>query len=344
MKRYFLILVLISWVSAQDFTAHLIPTLSWDIKLRSGYDSNSLRLSSDEQDEAGLEPTILGSVNTFDSYYQRIAARLTGRYRLSGNKQELEIRLEPSLTGYMQVSQKRYSGVTLSVDYTWGAYRHLVGQIRRLNQYYLRDYRDRDRSTENYAGCYFSDADHSLELSLPLAYRVWLAAEGGYLQRYYEKPFTEFDLDIYYGSLRFNSSRWRPFTVGLRYKYGYAANITLHATARASTLDRSYRFVEIYLPLRYRMAGTMLSSVGINLKTEMRQYAVEDYDDPLHSGRFHRDVKLDFWVRRPVSRDINLELTLRHRTRTTDSAFEWVEDLKSFRQIQCRLDLTWKLY
>ena len=87
----------------------------------------------------------------------------------------------------------------------------------------------------------------------------------------------------------------------------------------------------------------MISEIGVSLRTEYRVYDAEDVNDPLHSGRSHMDSKYDIWLKKKLTEDIGITLTSRYRARTTDSSYNWVNDLKSFKQLQFWFNIEWDL-
>ncbi|NQT97133.1 MAG: hypothetical protein HQ562_05265 [Candidatus Marinimicrobia bacterium] len=342
MKKIFFLSLCITAVYSQSLVDYLIPARDWSFQFRNGYDSNVLRLSVLEQERAATNLRILGAMSTFDSYFYRIGGSVTANYRLQGRDRALTLNFSPGLTHYVHSPEKHYTTLAFDIDYSWGAYRHLKFRINRLNNFHLREYIDRDVAAATLEICNFSDANHSLIFSFPVARRTWLTFSGGYLQRYYQLPFTEFDLDIYHSAFRF-SRTWRHLlSLALEIKTGYANNITLGRTARSSAMDRSYRFFEFYGPLRLRQLLPGLDEIGTALRCEWRYYQVENPDDPLHSGRNHQDLKLDVWIKRTVFEGLTIKLNLRYRVRDTSSDYEWVSDLKSFHQLQTWLDLNWQ--
>ena len=52
-------------------------------------------------------------------------------------------------------------------------------------------------------------------------------------------------------------------------------------------------------------------------------------------------MKIDFWVNKKINERLDITLNSRFRTRTTDSSYEWVKDLKSFKQIQLWCKIKW---
>lgn len=320
------------------FQAPLFYTLA----LTQGYDSNVLRLSSWEQELSAQDESLLGAMQTFDSYYVRSRLTVSKTVYFPNRKRKMTTALDISRSHYVQSPDRRHWRAAFKLSYRWGAYKRLTFYASRLNRYYLRDYLDRDLSGERLAKCYFSDEDHRLTLSYPGGKRVWFTGTAGFLQRYYSKPFPEFDLNIWYLTGRL-SLRWPSAGVlAVESEIGNADNIGLNTTARASSLDRGYRYWEIYVPLKFTVDLGIVEEIGTAYRGEFRFYRAETFDDPLHSGRNHRDTKVDVWARQRIGKHLALKFTLRWRQRTTYSTYSWVEDLKSFHQIQTWLQLDWK--
>ena len=84
-------------------------------------------------------------------------------------------------------------------------------------------------------------------------------------------------------------------------------------------------------------------AVGFSLRTDFRQYKVEDIGDPLHSGRSHKETKFDIWGKKNVKENLMISCTIRFRSRFTDSHYDWVSELKSFNQIQAWISIEWKM-
>ena len=101
--------------------------------------------------------------------------------------------------------------------------------------------------------------------------------------------------------------------------------------------------METFIPIKVNKNLPILSEIGVSLRTEYRVYEAEDVNDPLHSGRSHMDSKYDIWLKKKLTEDIGITLTSRYRSRTTDSSYNWVNDLKSFKQLQFWFNIEWDL-
>jgi hypothetical protein len=170
---------------------------------------------------------------------------------------------------------------------------------------------------------------------------MWYSFGIGYLQRYYDNPFTEFDLDIYYTRFRLNKRIKKFGTVSLQIDRISAENISYKKTAVSSNFNRSYEGFEWYLPIKLDKKLSYFNQVGLSLRQEIRVYEAEALDDALHSGRDHKDLKIDLWISKKISNDIEVTFSSRFRQRDTESSYDWVSDLKSFKQMQMWCKIKW---
>ncbi len=330
--RYLLLIFLVSQIFAVNITGFF--PLNGRIGLTPGYDSNVLRLSGDEKGEAALDPSLLGSMNTFDSPYIRLNGSISSRYRLKHRTNYIRLYLSAGYTTYSHTEEKSYSAGQSSIIYQWKRLFRIGMYHRKLNDFYLRNYLDRDKSNDSYIPCYFSDEETGVDFSYPFTRRMWVVARLLKLKRYYNGEFAEFDLDIYGSRLGLNFEVFERLNTSVDILYSFADNFTYGETARASSFDRSYTSIEWYLPVSYSLKHDIFSELGMAVRQEHRMYAAESLDDPLHSGRDHIDRKFDIWIQTKLSDQVNAKLQSRFRTRTTHSEYEWVEDLKSFKQVQ----------
>jgi len=313
---------------------------NFSLSYHGGYDNNVMRFSDQEMNNASLNKSIMGSASTFDSYINKVNLRLNKSLFQIGKK-ELFLSTSYSLSNYVHNPNKDYWSGNIGFTYKWGAYKNIKYLNQHLNSYYLRHYIDRDISKDNLKPCNFSDRNQSLLLTLPLKKRVWWTIGTGFLQRYYDNPFTEFDLDINYYRMRINSRIKKVGTVGFQLDRSFANNITYQSTAKASGFDRSYQSLEWYMPIKFDRLFSYVNHFGFSMRQELRSYDAESLDDPLHAGRNHNDFKLDFWVSKNIIESISFTFTMRYRTRNTESNYDWVEELKSFKQINYWFKIKW---
>jgi hypothetical protein len=313
------------------------------VGLTNGYDNNVLKLSSVEKKDAALEGDILGGADTFDSHYTRFSMSGLKKIQLAERKKQIQFYAKGNISNYTQNENRRYWSGNLKATYRWGSYRKLEYSIRHLDSYYIRHYIDRDVSTHELASCSFTDREQRILVSYPIKRRLWTSGFVSYTQRYFDKPFTEFDLNIVTTALKI-SKKFRGFgTIAIEGKYGIADNITFGKTAKASDLDRSYTHVEWFVPVSYNQDFFGFDNVGISMRRDIRIYEAETMGDPLHSGRSHEEIKLDIWGEKELGDNLTIKGTVRYRKRTTHSQFDWVSELKTFDQVQAWVTLEWDM-
>ena len=335
--------IFLSILFGQNWTHYLNSPIKLTVVITNGYDNNVLRLSDVEKRDAVLEPSIMGGANTFDSHYSRFSLSGLQKIQFADRNKQVYLYAKGNASNYFQNDNRRYWSGNLKVSYRWGSYRKVEYLLRHLDSYYIRHYIDRDIYSENTASCNFSDREHRLLASHPLQRRLWASGFVSFTQRYFDKPFTEFDLDIITSSLKVSKKFSGLGTIAIEGKYGLADNINFGSTSKASYLDRSYKHFEWYIPFSYSRGLGLLDEVGISLRRDVRQYKAEALNDPLHSGRSHEEVKWDFWGERDITENLTLKGTLRYRKRTTESQFDWVSSLKTFVQVQIWASLEWNM-
>ena len=338
-----IVILSFSILCGQSWIDYLHSPIKWTVGLTNGYDNNVLKLSSVEKKDAALEGDILGGADTFDSHYTRFSMSGLKKIQLAERKKQIQFYAKGNISNYTQNKNRRYWSGNLKATYHWGSYRKLEYSIRHLDSYYIRHYIDRDVSTNELASCSFTDRDQRILVSYPIKRRLWTSGFVSYTQRYFDKPFTEFDLNIVTTALKI-SKKFRGFgTIAIEGKYGIADNITFGKTAKASDLDRSYTHVEWFVPISYNQNFFGFDNVGFSMRRDIRIYGAETLADPLHSGRSHEEVKWDVWGEKNLSENLTLKGSLRYRIRTTNSQFEWVSELKTFDQVQAWVILEWDM-
>ena len=338
---YFILIV--SVFSGQSLINYLNSPIKWTVGLTNGYDNNVLRLSEIEQKDAALDESIMGGAETFDSHYARFSFSGLKNIQLSDRKQRIQFYGKGNISNYSQNDNRRHWSGNLKVTYRWGSYGKLEYSIRHLNSYYIRHYVDRDISADELASCNFTDREQRILGSYPIQRRLWVTGFVSYTQRYFDKPFTEFDLDIVTTSLKVSKKIKGFATIGIEGKYGIADNITFGKTAKASDLDRSYEHVEWVVPISYNQRLFGFDNVGFSMRRDVRIYEAETMGDPLHSGRSHEEIKLDIWGEKEFGDNLTINGTVRYRKRTTNSQFDWVSELKTFDQVQAWVTLEWDM-
>ena len=335
MNKFFLKLLILSTVFGST-------PFEYTLSFTSGYDNNVLRFSDRDFSDAVLSPEILGGTTTFDSYVFKYG--LKGQKSLyKVKKNEVILRGNFTFSDYRNNKEKKYWSSGGDLIYKWGGYKNIKYQIRHLNSFYLRHYINRDVSNDLYSPCFFNDRNQNISISQRYLKNSWSILTLGYIQRYYDKPFTEFDLDIIFIRVKHNYKLKNIGIFGIQYEYGNAKSTSGEFPLKPSSFDRSYKSTEMYLPLIIKKKINTIDEFGFSYRNENRLYDAEDFNDPLHSGRSHRDYKYDLWIKKDISDGLKLNFKFRYRKRDTFSSYKWVSDLKSFNQIQTWITIEWKI-
>ena len=316
--------------------------IEYGISLTGGYDNNAMRFSKDEFNEASYDIDLMGGSKTFDSFVTRWGISAKKTLVISGSR-SIKLSGFYASSDYRDTPEKRYWSGGLDASYKWGPYKNIKYTLRHLDRFYLRHYVDRDISINALASCMFTDRNQAITLTHRLSRYSWLSIGSGYLQRYYTRPFTEFDLDIVYLKGKMNYRLKDIGSVALQIDRGRANNISYVPQMRPSSFDRSYQTTEWFLPLKINKKLNFISEIGVSARLETRKYDAEDPNDPLHAGRSHLDSKYDLWVKKKLNEIVSITLSTRYRTRVTDSEYAWVNDLKSFKQFQFWFNIKWDM-
>ena len=316
--------------------------IEYSIHFDSGYDSNVMRFSEKEISEVSRDMQIVGGADTFDSFIYKIGIK--GKKSIwNSNSKSILISGNYFRSDYNNNEYKKYWSGGFGLTFRWGAYNNLKYSVRNLDSYYLRHYINRDISFSEMMPCFFSDRNQKIILTKRIDRSHWFSAGLGYLQRYYDRPFTEFDLDIYYFHFRINKKINKSITIALQYEPSQAKDFFNESNHLPSNFNRSYQSLEWYIPLSIKLNKLTIDKIGFSSRREFRVYEAEDPNDPLHTGRGHIDSKLEFWLKKRLFDTVSVTLSTRYRTRDTNSAYDWVQKLKSFKQIQMWFKIDWDL-
>ena len=334
-KHILVSFIILSWIPAGT-------PLEYSLQFATGYDSNVMRFSADEYRKAALSSEVMGGADTFDSFVYKLGLS-GGKSLWNSRKKEFKVSGNLNWSDYRHHPRRKYGSSGFDMQYRWGPYQNIKYSFRHLDRFYLRHYVNRDISNATLSSSAFTDHNQSVTITQKMGRREWFNLTVGFLQRYYERPFTEFNSDINYIRGKLNRRFTNFGTVAFQFERGSANNITFGKTAKASVLDRSYETMEWYVPFRIKHKIPFVNEAGISVRRETRIYAAEDLDDPIHSGRSHLDSKYDLWLKKNITESMNVVLTGRYRTRATESGYEWVEDLKSFQLLQLWCKIEWEL-
>ena len=325
-KKIIICLLILSCLSART-------PFEYTIGITGGYDNNVMRFSLEEFDQAAMDSEVMGGAKTFDSFVYRIG--ISGEKLLwKSMKKELSVNGLLNWADYRNNPEREYGSGGVDAIFKWGSYQNIKYSLRHLDSFYLRHYVNRDVSTETQSPCAFTDRNQSIALTHRISKQYWANLGVGYLQRYYDKPFTEFDLNINYVKVKLNHRIMKLGNISFQVNRGSATSQSHFLPARPSSFNRSYESLEWYFPIKVQKGIPFLNEIGISVRQENRVY-------PLHSGRNHVDSKYDLWLKKNLTESMKVTLSGRYRQRTTESAYDWVTHLKSFNQLQfwCKMEL-----
>ena len=192
--------------------------------------------------------------STFDSFVTKTelpSNKINHIYKTSESRSEITF----TSSDYRNTPEKKYWSGGFDIAYKWGSYKNIKYSLRHLDRFYLRHYINRDISNDKLSPCLFTDRNQSLMLSQRISKRSWMNFGGGYLQRYYSKPFTEFDLDIVYYKAKLNYKIKKIGNVAIQVNHGRAVNESHFLPERPSSFDRSYETIEWYAPIKIKKSS-----------------------------------------------------------------------------------------
>ena len=297
-----------------------------------GYDNNILRFSSTEMGETVPNDPAMGDAETFDSeiIYPSIEILYSPFLFM---EHETNIRMSFGSTQYGQSKNKSYSSLSFRLEHHLGSYQWLKAGYSLQPDLYLRPYRDADTISKLPVACSFDNETIFVSYSRPLARKVWMTMKARRTTQFYESNFTEFDTEITAGYLRLSVKPISRLQTSIWWENGDGDNTTFRDGFAATSLDRSYRYYRTGAKLEWTIKQRLMK-VNLSIDNENRRYKTESVDDPLHSGRNHSDYRYKMQLEKEFINGVTVEGEIRYRERVTDSEFDWVTDLKTFRKYE----------
>ena len=253
-KKIIICLLILSCLSART-------PFDYTIGITGGYDNNVMRFSLEEFDQAAMDSDLMGSAKTFDSFVYRIG--VSGEKIVwKSMKKELSINGLFNWADYRNNPEREYASGGADAIFSWGSYQNIKYSLRHLDSFYLRHYVNRDVSTETQSPCAFTDRNQSIALTHRISKRYWVNLGVGYLQRYYDKPFTEFDLNINYVKVKLNQKLRKLGNISFQVNRGRATSQSHFLPDRPSSFNRSYETMEWYLPIKIQKGIPFLNEIG----------------------------------------------------------------------------------
>ena len=308
-------------------------------KLQSGvgYDSNYLKLSNSEQDEVSYYPALLGDSESISSLISKNTFEIKfNPYFFEDH--ETQIRLKINYNKYFVSAKKSYYSFGVYFAQHLGKYEWVKLSYSYLPQYYLRNYRDRDdliineNSNAYLTSCYFSQGSTTIKYSKWLYLKkTWLEGIINYKTQYYNPAFTEFDLNLFSIGAQFHSRYFKKYSLKLGGYKTFAENTTNEEGLKSTLeIDRGFKQYDYLISLKTKLTVNYFKEVGVSYSTSVRNYSSTHLTDDLHNGRSHTENKLRIWVGDKLNNDVDYTIQFSKRTRKTDAAVDWIEELKDF--------------
>ena len=286
---------------------------SWNGNIKFGHDTNIMKYSDQENP---VSSNMVQLSQTYSGKISNIFPRKT-KYKLS-------IR-----NSIYTLSQKSNYSYAIQLKQPLGNYRYLSFNYNYIDNIYLRKYIDLD---QEYAildyiyfstDCSFDNTKIYLNYEFPIFNKKSkMSVSYLYETQFYNKYFTEFDLEINGFKIKYsNDTNLLNYVISI--KYIDAQNITLNDIILSTIdTDRGYRENSLNLILKFRESGF---SKAINY----RSFSSNILDDNLHFERFHTDTQYTFWHSFYLL-GIKNKMIFKIRERNTLSNYNWVQDLKTF--------------
>ena len=327
---FFVITILFSRGSVYNF-------ISLKSSISVGYDSNPLRLSTDEINELIYSPYLLGDASDVHSRFIQYNIRFKFFSRkgllskIFDNKKTIFDFVFSDKTHFENKAKSSYN-VSFKIDQQLGDYRHVYFSYFIMPNYYLREYQDGDLIIDfsdiedNLLSARFNIETISLAYQHPIKRKVSKVKFGLlYERQLFDKYFTEFDLNIsgVFGQINFDDDKNRLM---LYYSYQDADNFR-YQDGNESTSDMNRGYFQNRIKFSITQIVNNSASAGFLMDIYKRSSNSTIPDDELHYGRNHNDITSSLWYKFGKHK-----IKFSYRNRITSSPEGWVSELKTFKR------------
>jgi len=380
-----LLAILIGSLLCQALMANnLIDRFRVPIKLYSsssfGYDNNVFRLSDLERNQEYSNSKDINIINsrTFDGAY--ISPKISIKYAphiIDQFKTEFKFAFNRNV--YMSIPEKSYSVINSELGIKLGSYRWIRFSHRYLPRYYLKNYKDRDYSLNDYYECLFSSESFKISYSHPINRKIWSRVKYSKINMYYNDHFTEYDIVSNEIEARLYF-KMRGFDSNFAYSYSASSNILDDINSESSNSDRSYKTHVYGLSTKKKIRKiSYVDNFGISLIVKNRIYEdlwpeddfeYIDFDsdyvegtelsgsvsDPLHYGRQDVEYNFSIWLSNKINKTFSHEVRLKYRWKDVHSEFMvnyingmsdveevLINDLKEFNKFEIIYKITYNM-
>tara|TARA_Y100001970_G_scaffold50006_1_gene63313 strand:+ start:1410 stop:2477 length:1068 start_codon:yes stop_codon:yes gene_type:complete len=336
------------------FVFAVIP-LSINSESSIGYDTNFLKLSEKDIFYGERYPELIGGAKSTSSVVAKQKLSLLLKPSFFGYDSRIYFSMQNSM--YLELNEKSYKNYSIRFSQNYGKYKWVKLKYYNTPYNYLREYYDRDNASIYYVGAdSFSAAERDSaatysreKIELELTYPIqglrgsWLLSSFGKEGQYYNKFFTEYDLDISHYMFGISWRYSKRIRIEAKWTFSYANNVGKDIESNSTIYqDRGYNQKNLWLSFSKRNKKSFIDSYGLTQNIAFRSYTSEfEMYDLLHYNRSHVDWTSSIWLDKKINKNISIKCRIAYRDKDTDAIF--AELLKTFNKFEYYLTLKFKI-
>ena len=353
--KIIIIISLLSILFPQSIIRSLFIPVSISSDSKIGYDTNFLKLSERDIKYGETYPELIGGSNSTSSIVAKEFFLLSFKPFLFNYDTKLDLSIQSSI--YLALDEKNYNTYNCKLSQNFGKYKWLRFKYTYTPYNYLREYYDRDNSQIYYVedlpfslGLRDSAATYGREkITLEISYPIknirstWFTLSLSNESQYYNKHFTEYDLDIMHYMIGFSWRYSRYIRIESRATFSFADNIGMKDELNSTFFqDRGYNQKIFWASWKRKNIKSIINSFGISQNIVFRNYSSEfPLYDILHYKRSHVDWTSSIWMNKKINNYFSIKTIVNYRSKDTDS--NYAELLKTFNKLELFLSIKYKI-
>ena len=254
-----------------------------NLKIGTGYNSNYFRFSDSEIIDIGLDHSILGDSPTFDTGILKSSLKITYDFELIKSN-PTKFSVETGISNYQQSKSKKYYQLKLFISHRIKNYQWIKLGYYNIPNNYLRMYADKDQIGNPLL--YFISYSH------PLIYNTWGKVKYNKSTLYFNRFFTEFDMETQEFELKIQNKYYKRFSFSNWITYSISENISYASGLISTGTDRSYVQFQIGSRINFKPNNLFLDKLQTTLIWYTRDYISTELTDHLHVGRTHNQLSI----------------------------------------------------
>ena len=336
------LLFLVCIFYANILSAFLLPD-DIAIKIGSGYNSNFLRFSNYEMNSF-LIGSQLGDSKTFDSPVLKFSFFIDKEL----DSMPIKFDLDLGFIDYTQSLNKTIFSSSFIASYKLGTYKWIKLGYKNIPKNYLKMYRDRDQIGSPLLSAFYGYERFFSSISSPIYKTIWFKARISRSSMFFNQFFTEFDLIqhqlfVKMYNLKYIFLNFSPYVI-----FANSHNLTYQSGLNSNRIDRSYFEYIFGSDFKIKNKTIFFNDIKTILSFKLREYKSSDLIDILHNNRSHLEFELIQEFNKKINDHIHMSMYCKYINRDTEALTEYVEDLKSFSNVEFGFEfyfnLTDKLY